>query len=182
MKNNYFYYPGLVLIVCLSISCIQSHDEMFPVLNQQDEVVLLLGKYGLDVVPPQIREFKKATYLNIINDTAAGWKAYPPWSAELDGDFQPPFEYLPEEILELTNLKELHIADLNLCTLPGNIHLLKNLEHLDVSANKLDIAVEIPKLKKLHSLKRIDIYFNEIDTAAIQQWQQENPQLQINYN
>lgn len=170
-----------LLFVIFLFSCSQEQGEMFPAINQQDEVVLLLGKYGLEKVPPQINEFKDATYLNVINDTVPGWRAYPPFPSTFNGDPQPPFEYLPEEILELTQLRELHITDLNLRTLPENIYLLENLEYLNISFNKMIIADEIPKLKKLPNLHRVDMYINKIDTVAIQKWQKENPQLKINY-
>lgn len=186
MKNFHCNYswPLFIVITFLYMACNQTQDELFPQLNQQEEVMLRLAKYGLEKVPPQVNEFKNAAYLSITKDTTNQWKTGPPFSAFANENFdpQPPFEYLPNEILELTQLKELHLNDLNLRSLPEDLYQLKNLEHLDVSVNKLDIAAEIPKLKKMKNLKRIDVYLNKIDTVAIQMWQQDNPELQINYH
>ncbi|MGB3587473.1 MAG: hypothetical protein WBA23_13080, partial [Tunicatimonas sp.] len=76
----------------------------------------------------------------------------------------------------------LKIAFLGLDYLPESIIFITTLQKLDVSFNKLaDPQAEVEKLKKMNSLKQLEIYGCGFSLQQIQSLQSINPNLNINY-
>jgi Leucine-rich repeat (LRR) protein len=160
------------------------HDEkgkLFTDLQDKESVVIVLSKYQLDSIPPEIGTLKNAKALTISMDSLHGWTVYPPISALDQKNVQPPFKKLPHEITSLTNLKELTIHGLNIRTLPDDFGNLKELEYLDLTMNKLMVSDELDKLRKLKNLKYLVLSGNRVDTIAMKAFEKENPGIQIVY-
>jgi Leucine-rich repeat (LRR) protein len=157
------------------------NSKLFNDLIDKEEVTIVLNSYGLDSIPKEIRQLKKAKSLTISFDTLEGWTIYPPLSALNERIDSPPFNTLPDEITELKNLERLTIHGLDIARLPDNFGNLENLEHLDLSMNKLTVSNELVKLKGLKNLKYLSLFGNRIDTLIIKNWRNENPDIKIDY-
>lgn len=173
----------LIILLTAFLAGCRTHDEshkLFTDLLEKDNVVIVLNRYQLDSVPPEIGELKKAKVLVISNDSLHGWTIYPPLSV-LDQKNDQPLKRLPDEITSLTNLKGLTIHGLNIRTLPEDLGNLKNLEYLDLTMNKLVVSDELDKLRKLKNLKYLALFGNRIDTISVKALEIENPGIQIEY-
>ncbi|WP_289063751.1 hypothetical protein [uncultured Zobellia sp.] len=173
--NNFIF---LILFFLIS-SCQSNH--IFKYLENKEKVFIALDEYGLDSIPKEIGELKKAKELEIFNDSLEGWTIYPPLSAMNQRNYTPPFRTLPKELLYLDGLKKLTLHGLDIKTLPDDMEKLKELEYLDLSMNKLNMINEIPKLKKLPKLKYVEIFGNRINMLEIERWRNENPDIKISY-
>lgn len=155
---------------------------LFEDLKHKKKVVIVLSNYNLTSLPQEIGALTKATSLTVsIDSIKNGWSIYPPRSAYDYLVAEPPFNKLPEAICRLQNLDSLTLMDLKLKELPENFHQLENLQYLNLANNKLTISKEISKLKKLKKLKFLEVFANKVDTLAMQEWMNENPNLQILY-
>ena len=92
---------------------------------------------------------------------------------------KPPFKEIPDELTQLKYLKKLNLPGLKIKSVPANFTELKNLEYLDISMNKLDIAKELPTLRSLPNLKVLSILGNRIDSIKINYWKVQNPEIEI---
>lgn len=174
---------SLIIAALLIFTACQPDTEplYFSHLQEEEKVLLALSDYGLEEVPPQIRELKNVQDLMISKTGPGGWMVYPPLSGMVIKDFEPPYRELPYEILSLGQLKHLRLSGLDLHTLPEDLHKLEQLETLDLSFNKLNINAELAKLKALPHLKTLNVLVNNYDSLALKQWMKERPGLEIIY-
>lgn len=142
----------------------------------KETVVINLVDYALDSVPREIGRFKKVKSLSIGNQSDTGWVAYPPLLVRIE---QPPFQQVPDELTELSDLKTLRLVGLDLNRLPDKFERLQKLDTLDLFFNKLTISDELEKLKKLENLTYLDIRGNKVDTADIRALKESNPHLTL---
>jgi Leucine-rich repeat (LRR) protein len=150
-----------------------------PYLNKE-KVEIVLADLKLDRIPVEIGQLKDVKELSISRHKQA-WTVYPPMSAMKDRSEQPPFEYIPVELCQLTQLESLTLGDLDLKALPEGFENLDNLRLLNFSMNKMDVASELGKLSKLKSLRKLIVIGNKIDTLAIENFQKANPEIEIQY-
>ena len=170
------------LFILLFIGCSYENQNMFQEFIDQDKVIVDLSRYHLNEVPPQIAELKDVENLTIRINDKNDWKTFPPASTWSSIEFKPPFRRLPDEILQLDQLKVLDVSRLDLRTLPSDLQKLKNLEELNLAFNKLIISEEILKLKKLPNLKRLILYGNRLTTAELNLLMKTHPELTIYYH
>ena len=174
----------LFLIVLIVACDKQKHKDVgvFKDLVDNEIVVIILANYGLDSIPAEIGQLKNAKSLTISYDSITdGWTVYPPLNALVKRIDLPPYNYLPEEILELKYLENLSLRDLNIKTLPGEFYKLENLKYLDLSMNKLILSNEIKKLAGLKNLKELLVFGNRVDSSDIKKLKVENPDLLVTY-
>lgn len=162
------------------ISCQAKKDNLFEALQQEADVEIYLSEYELQEIPSDIGILKKARRLYINSDTVGGWTIYPPLSVFEEERINPPFRHIPEEMTELTDLQSLSLVNLDLVTLPDNIDRLEQLDTLILFRNKLTIAKEIEKLKRLTNLKYLGILGNVVTANDIIDLKRSNPDLEIN--
>jgi Leucine-rich repeat (LRR) protein len=181
--TNAFNEKAIVLILAIMSGCsAKSNDQqLLQAYLNKEKVEISLTHLKLDRIPKEIGVLKDAKELTIFNSDS-GWAIYPPFSAMIDQLDKPPFEYIPEELCDLTQLESLSLMDLNLKELPECFGKLQNLKKLNLSMNKINVANELGKLSKLKSLNRLDVLGNKIDTTAIEKFQKENPQIDIRYS
>ncbi len=173
----------ITTLLFFTISCVpkSKRNEVFADLADEDSIVIVLKNYHLDSIPNAIEQFENAKSLVISIDSLNKWTIYPPVNAYNKTIDSPPFKYLPQEITELKNLRQLILYALNLKGLPEDFDQLENLEYLDLSMNKLDVSSELLKLKRLKKLKYLVLFGNRIDSMAMQNWKKENPEIEIIY-
>lgn len=171
----------LIILTTFLISCSSNEKKkgVFDDLADKETVVIYLSNYYLDSVPRDIVKLRKVKSLCIAKDSTNGWTIYPPLSALMQRADIPPFRKLPNEITELTNLRNLDLIGLDLKTLPDNFDKLQKLDSLNLIFNKLTISNEIEKLKKLKNLRYLGLFGNKVDTSDIRQLKMENPNLNI---
>ncbi|MEK6478791.1 hypothetical protein WJR50_14690 [Catalinimonas sp. 4WD22] len=171
-----------ILILCVFTSCQpDTEPQYFSHLQDEEKVMLAMSNYGLEEVPPQIRELKNVKDLTISQTEPGGWVFYPPLNRLVIKDFDPPYRELPEEILSLSQLRHLSLSGMDLHCLPKDLHKLEQLETLNLAFNKLNISAELPKLKALPNLRELNVLVNNFDSLALKQWMQERPGLKIIY-
>nr|WP_091697722.1 hypothetical protein [Algoriphagus locisalis] len=171
--------PFLILTfftLFFSCSTPDKGKSLFDDLVDKETVVINLIDYTLDSIPSEIGRLKKVQSLSIGNQRDTGWVAYPPLLARIE---QPPFQQLPDEITELSDLKTLRLVGLDLNRLPDKFERLQKLDTLDLFFNKLTISDELEKLKKLENLTYLDIRGNKVDTADIRALKESNPHLTL---
>lgn len=168
------------IVIFFFLSCQTKKTNLFESLENETDVEIYLIKYRLDSVPSDIRLLKEVKRLYINSDTTKVWTIYPPLSARGTDNSKPPFRHLPEEITELTKLQSLTLVNLNLVTLPDSISKFKNLDTLILFMNKLTVANEIEKIKKLSNLKYLGILGNNITANDLIELKKSNPGLTIN--
>lgn len=163
------------------MSCATNDNEkgLFDHLADKETVVIYLSKYNLDSVPSDISQLRKVKSLYIAKDSSSGWTVYPPLSAMRQMTKVPPFQQLPNEITDLTELENLVLIGLDLKSLPDNFDKLQKLDSLNLMLNKLTISNEIEKLKKLKRLKYLGLLGNNVDTVDINKLRRSNPMLTI---
>ncbi len=173
--------PQLFLVTILLISCstTEKNQYLFDRLTDQETVTIYLSKYHLDSIPSEIGRLKKARKLYVTLDSSGGWTIYPPLSALQQRTEKPPFKLLPNEITELSNLKNLRLVELNLKQLPDDFGKLENLDSLDLTLNKLTISNELDKLMKLKKLKYLGLFGNSVEATDIEKLKKGNPDLTI---
>lgn len=172
--------PIILTVLLMSCSATDQKKGMFDNLADKEVVVIYLSKYDLDHVPADIGKLTKAKSLSIRKDSATGWTIYPPLSARGQWKKMPPFRQLPDEITNLSELRKLSLAALDLTELPDDFAKLQKLDSLDLFMNKLTISNEVEKLKQLKNLKYLVLVGNDIDTADINELKKANPRLTIN--
>ncbi len=72
----------------------------------------------------------------------------------------------PMEILMLTELRVLILADNDLILLPKEISTLSQLERLELQRNNIDVLPD--EMITMHNLKRINLQYNSINNEDIQ--------------
>ncbi|WP_446051311.1 leucine-rich repeat domain-containing protein [Zobellia laminariae] len=168
---------SFLTLLIFTVSC--ESDHKFKSLVDKEKVFIALDLYGLDSVPKEIGTLKNAKELEIIRTD--DWTIYPPLSAADQWVDMPPFRTIPSELLSLKKLQKLTLIGLDLQTLPEDLGKLENLQHLDLSHNKLTISNELPKLKRLKKLRYLYLSGNHIDNNDIEAWRKENPNIEIGY-
>lgn len=171
----------LTTLIALAIGCTKIDKEkgLFENLVDKELAVIYLSHYNLDSIPSEIGRLKKVKSLYITKDSTNGWAIFPP-SSELEQMSEvPPFRKLPNELGELTNLKNLGLVGLDLKELPDNFGQLQNLDSLNLMMNKLTISEEIDKLKELKNLKYLLLFGNKVDSTDISELKKSNPNLVI---
>ncbi|MGS0525811.1 leucine-rich repeat domain-containing protein [Zobellia nedashkovskayae] len=168
---------SFLTLLIFTVSC--ESDDKFKSLVDKEKVFIVLNLYGLDSVPKEIGTLKNAKELEIIRTD--DWTVYPPLSAADQWVDMPPFRTIPSELLNLKKLQKLTLIGLDIKTLPEDFDKLENLEHLDLSNNKLTISNELPKLKRLKKLQYVYLSGNHIDNNEIEAWRKENPNIEIGY-
>lgn len=171
-----------IMLTVFLVSCSTTNQKkgLFDNLADKEVVVIYLSKYDLKHVPADIGKLTKAKSLYILRDSATGWTIYPPLSAKGQWKKTPPFRQLPDEITNLSELRNLSLAALDLTQLPDNFGKLKKLDSLDLFMNKLTISNEVEKLKQLKNLKYLVLFGNDVDTADINELKRANPGLTVN--
>lgn len=79
-----------------------------------------------------------------------------------NGDDHPRNHGFPRDLAEILTLRQLHLPDAGLTSLPVELHFLRALESICVDGNK--IKVLLPEIFGLYSLRRIDAEGNEIES------------------
>ena len=174
-----------LLIKIIFFTCFCACDprpvSLFREFQDQDSVMIILSKYELDTVPPAIGDLKSCENLIIVNKE--GWSVFPPesaWASILEKHLKtPPFRTLPAELMQLTRLRSLSVANLDLVEIPEGINNLHFLEELNVSFNKMDITRELYKLESLHSLRKFTISGNKYDTLKLENWSANHPEVVV---
>lgn len=166
------------LLILLGCSNYQQHEELFMQLAGQEKVIISLADFDLTSVPPAIKNLKNVKDLTISKDYS-NWSVISPASLRDSPVDIPPFNYLPEEIGELTQLESLTLDNLDIKKLPEGFTKLQNLRFLNLSFNKLDIANEVKGLALLKSLEKLIIVGNKIDEPSIAYLRNQIPGLQI---
>lgn len=170
----------LIIFLLITGRAISQNNNVFSNLSDKDSVVICLREYGLKEVPKDIGQLTKAISLVVSPDPLkTGWTIYPPHGAFDELIDKPPFQFLPNEITSLTNLRELTLTQLAIKTLPTEFDRLENLEKLDLSINKLTIKDEIDKLKKLKNLKYLTLFGNRVTKEDLALLKAANPTLNI---
>lgn len=168
------------IVIFLLLGCKARKANLFESPQNECDVEIYLSKYKLDSVPSDISVLKEVKKLYINSDTTKGWTIYPPLSALGNDKSKPPFRHLPKEITELTKLQSLTLINLDLVALPDNIYRLENLDTLILYMNKLTVANEIEKIKRLPKLKYLGILGNDITANDLIELKKSNPGLTIN--
>lgn len=150
-----------VFIILLSGGC-KPTVTRFDSLKGQSHVVINLSDYQLDSVPPEIQILRGVKSLTISKD-ADRWTAYPPLSKLGEEKAIK----LPDELLELASLQNLVILNIHLKSLPNNLERLQSLDTLRLIRTNLRIADEITRLKKLRTLKYLDLSDNTVESGEI---------------
>lgn len=167
------------MFLLTSCSTTENKKGLFDDLAGNETVVIYLAKYHLDSIPSDIGKLKKVKSLYITKDSTNGWTVYPPLSALQKRNEIPPFRQLPDEITDLSELRNLALIDLDLKRLPDDFAKLQKLDSLSLILNKLTISNEIEKLKKLKNLKYLRLWGNNVDTSTINELKMANPNLTI---
>lgn len=182
--KRYQYSVGMttsinLLILLAGCTSLKTSSALFEDLVGCDNVVIYLNKYKLDSVPVEIGMLKNVRSLRIAKDSTSGWTVFPPASAFKEITKKPPFRQLPDAIASLTTLQNLDLSGLDLKSLPDDFDKLQNLDSLNLMLNKLVIANEIDKLRKLKRLKYLAIFGNDVDTSDVLELRKHNPSLII---
>lgn len=90
--------------------------------------------------------------------------------------------FLSEDIAIAKNLESLEISELGIDQLPNGIINLSNLEVLDISFNRLDIAKELPKILSLSNLKTLKMYGSKFSETELYEIKNKLPQIKILYS
>jgi hypothetical protein len=171
----------LAFLVVLGCTSKQNTSDVLRPYLAQEKVDISLTKLGVERVPEEIAMLKSAKEISISGSDDA-WTVYPPFSTRLRTNERPPFQFLPDEICELTQLESLSLVDIDLTELPECFDRLHKLKTLNLSMNKIDVVKELDKLSKLKSLSKLDLIGNKIDTLAIKEFQLAHPQIEIRYS
>lgn len=174
----------LIALATFLISCSTTDKDkvLFENLVEKEKAVIFLSDYNLDSIPGEISRLKKVKSLYITKDSTNRWTVYPP-AKELEKLTKvPPFRQLPNEIGDLTNLKNLGLVGLDLKELPDNFGQLQHLDSLNLMMNKLTISEEIGKLKKLKNLKYLALFGNKVDSTDVSELKKANPNLVIAFD
>jgi len=171
----------IIILTTFLIGCTTTDKKkgLFDNLADKETVVIYLAKYHLDSVPSDIGKLRKVKSLYITKDSTNGWTVYPPLSALQQMNEIPPFRQLPDEIADLSELRNLSLTALDLKNLPDNFDKLQKLDSLSIVLNKLTISNEVEKLKKLKNLKYLGLFGNKVDTVDIHELKRANPSLTI---
>lgn len=170
-----------LIFLIFSGSCIAEenfHSSSYEVTDGSFQ--LILSEIGKKKIPKSIGSIADLEKLTI-QMTEKKWFIHPPfpdWNRMID---EVPSNAMPKSITKLNRLRRLDVANLGLTKLPKNFDRLQNLDSLNLSMNFLKIDDELPTLKKLSNLRYLNIVGNRLDTLKIEQWQSENPMLQIVY-
>ncbi len=174
------YWPILFVIVFLSCQPTQMKSSVFDEFQNKEEIVFVLSEYGLDSIPPGIGTLKKVEKLIISRDSIkSGWTIHPPLSYLDTMIDKPPFQNLPDEIIELGELHFLSISELNIKTLPARFGEMTLLDSLDLSMNKLTLSNELDKLKSLKNLKYLNLIGNRVDSLDVEELKRSIPGLEV---
>jgi hypothetical protein len=171
--------PLIILLTTFIFSCASTHNKshLFDGMTDKESVQIYLSEFNLKAVPTEIGQLRKAKKLHI--SLKKGWTVYPPLSAFQEMIEMAPFQYLPDEITRLSNLKTLSLEGLDLKTLPVHFDKLKNLDTLYLGMNKLTISNEREKLKNLKNLRYLNVVGNKVVREDIEELKRANPDLII---
>lgn len=173
----------LVLIGgCCGMGCSSSpKDELFGKFADKEEVYINLEQFGLDSLPREISQLRNVKILVVSRRAMKSRVIYPPPAKMEFWVDQPPFRSLPDEVATLTKLEQLTLHKLNIKSLPDNFGNLEKLVYLELSGNKLTIAREIEKLKKLRNLRYLGLVGNRLDTTDLRRLQNALPSARIEH-
>ena len=142
---------------------INFNDKGVLVLNDTTNQESILGDY--------FRENRGLKELIIqLKGNNAGWVVFSksPWdNYSCSYSYPKKMGKLPNSIGKLREIEVLDISFLGLTSLPQSITRLTKLKSLNISFNRIPIANEIDKLRKLKNLRFLRIYGCEIDESIL---------------
>ncbi len=188
MKNLSF----IILATLLLFSCNgDKSSNLFADRPRKEILALSLEEQGLQEIPSGLgglTELKRllitygpydSTALNLVE--GEGWVVGPPLSPFRQSEpFDPPFRPFPKEILKLSNLEYLELEGLDIKELPKDLSSLTQLRMILLRYNKIHLDKSfLESINTLPNLEFIMVQGNYPDTAAINNWRAQNPELEF---